>query len=555
MKVVDENYASGTVFTYSLLNTKFVFGQKVNSETLESFDRFGKGLSYTENALMVGAPNHKTNKLSSIGALWVYQKVKTGGWNKLRVQEDPTDPYSVKKILTYNTTSNQVKDFFETIDPLKGKIPALAEAEITYKTDVDPASYTKGTGIVTVQPITSWTEQHVGEVWWDTSTVRYVWYEQGDTEYRKSNWGTIFPGSSIDVYEWVETDLLPSEWTEISATQQGTILGVSGTPKYGDDTLVQKNIYNTQTGAFETRYYYWVKNKVSVPSVSNRNLPTIEVAKIIEDPQAYGIKSVQLLAKNALSISNVKTTLVDSDININIQYRNIETDLPEHNEWKLIGEKQTKKIDDRLLVKKLIDSAVGYDSQGNTVPDTALPNTKKYGIQIRPRQSMFVNRLDALKTIVTYANEVMAANRIVDTKDISDLSDKDPKPSATSGKWDKQVDDFAEISEIGTQLLEQATCTGELVNGRLKSVKITNDGFGYMKAPEIIVTGDGTGAKVQANIDAKGQLTSVTVLKKGQNYTNIVLTVRPFRVLVDVDETANNNWAIYEWQSSVKKLD
>ena len=552
MKLVDENYASGTVFTYSLLNTKFVFGQKVNSETLDSFDRFGKGLNYTENALMIGAPNHKTDTINNIGALWVYQKVKTGGWNKLRTQDDPTDPYSVKKILTYNTKSNQVKDFFETIDPLKGKIPALAESEITFKTDVDPASYTKGTDKVTVQPITSWTNEHVGEVWWDTSTVRYVWYEQGDTEYRKSNWGTIFPGSSIDVYEWVETDLLPSEWTEISATQQGTILGVSGTPKYGDDTLVQKNIYNVQTGAFETRYYYWVKNKVSVPSMPNRNLPTIEVAKIIEDPQAYGIKSVQLLAKNALSISNVKTTLVDKDININIQYRNIETDLPEHNEWKLIGEKQNKKIDDRLLVKKLIDSAVGYDSQGNTVPDTALPNTKKYGIQIRPRQSMFVNRLDALKTIITYANEVMAANRIVDTKDISDLTEKDPKPSATSGKWDKQVDDFAEVSEIGTQELELATCTGTLENGKLQSVTITNDGFGYMKAPEIIITGDGTGAKVKANINAKGQLTSVSVLKKGKDYSNIVLSVRPFRVLVDVDETANNNWAIYEWQASVK---
>ena len=82
------------------------------------------------------------------------------------------------------------------------------------------------------------------------------------------------------MYEWVETDLLPSEWLELSVTQQGQSAGVSGTPKYNDNTLVQKNIYNFTSGGFETRYYYWVKNTVTVPDVKNRDLPAIEVANI-----------------------------------------------------------------------------------------------------------------------------------------------------------------------------------------------------------------------------------------------------------------------------------
>jgi len=551
LKLVDENYASGTVFTYSLLNTKFVFGQKVNSETLKSFDAFGQGMNYTNNSLLIGAPNHDQYGTGALGALWSFQKVKTGGWNKLRVQEDPVDPYSVKKTFTYNTATNRVKDFLETVDPAKGKIPYLAEAEISYKSDVDPASYTQGDNSVTVRPTTAWTEEHVGELWWDLSTVAYVWYEQGDTEYRKTNWGTLFPGSSVDVYEWVETDLLPSEWEELSGTVEGTSLGFSGTPKYGDDIYVTKNIYNRNTSGFETRYYYWVKNKITTPDVANRKLPAVEVANIIEDPQAYGIKSIQLLSKNAISISNVKTTLDDLNINLNIQYRNVETDIPEHNEWQLIGEKQTKKIENELLVKKLIDSLVGYDSQGNPVPDPALPATRKYGLQIRPRQSIFADRLKALKTIITYCNDVMGKTRVVDTKNIQPLFEKDPEPGSGTGKWDVRVDDFAEISQIGTQDLVTATATATLVNGRVTKVTVNNQGYGYVNAPEITLTGDGSGAKLKANIDSRGRVTSIDVLKKGTNYSYLNLEIRPFKVLVAVDETANNNWSLYEWVSSV----
>ena len=554
LTIVDENYASGTVYTYTLINTKFVFGQNISSTTTNEFDEFGRGLAYTGNSLIVGAPNSKVSAtdLTPIGSLFVYQKTGSGGWNKLRSQDDPVDPYSIKKAFTFNTQTNTVKDFLETIDPVKGKISYLAEAEITYKSDVDPATYTQGEGSVTVKPTTAWTENHVGEVWWDLSTLSYIWYEQGDTEYRKTNWGTLFPGSTVDVYEWVETDLLPSEWTELSVTQQGIALGVSGTPKYDDNTKVTKNIYNRTTGGFETRYYYWVKNRVTAPILPNRNLPVIEVANIINDPQSYGIKSLQLLSRNAMSVSNIKTTLDDSNVFFNIQYRNIETDLPEHNEWQIIGENQNKKIENELLVKKLIDSAVGYDNQGNPVPDTALPVQRKYGIQIRPRQSMFENRLSALKAMITYVNEVMASTRVVDTKNIDGLFEKDPLPSSGSGKWDIQVDEFDELDSIGTEDLKTATANVTLVNGRVKSVKVTNAGYGYKNAPEITINGNGTGAKLKANINANGEVTSIDIVKTGKDYTYLTVSFRPFRVLVTIDSTANNNWAIYEWQSATK---
>ena len=553
LNVIDENYASGTVYTYTKLNTKFVYGQQLSSDTTQEFDEFGRGLIYTGNSLLVGAPNSKTADLTDdIGSLFVYQKTGSSGWNKIRTQDDPTDPYSVKKSFTFNTLKNDVKDFLETIDPVKGKIPYLAEKEISFKANIDPASYTRGDTNVTVKPTTAWTEEHVGQLWWDLSTVSYIWYEQGDTEYRKTNWGQQFPGSSVDVYEWVETDLLPSEWLELSVTQQGQSAGVSGTPKYNDDTLVQKNIYNFTSGGFETRYYYWVKNTVAVPDVKNRDLPAVEVANIINDPKTYGIKSIQLLSKNAISVSNVKTTLDDKDVFLSVQYSNVDTDIPEHNEWQLISESQDKKIENTLLVKKLIDSAVGYDSEGNPVPDQALPVQRKYGIQVRPRQSMFVDRLDALKSIITFTNEVMSNTRVVDTKNINALSEKDPLPVSGSGKWDIQIDDYDDLLQVGTEDLITATATANIVNGRITSVNITNAGKGYKNAPAITISGTGTGAKLQSVIDAQGKITAINVNKTGKDYTVANLDIRPFRALVTLDSTANNNWTIYQWQASTK---
>ena len=554
LKIVDENYSSGAVYTYAKIDTVFVYGQRLSSDTTEEFDEFGKGLVYTGNSLVVGAPNAKIEQTTTdIGSLFVYQKTGSSGWNKIRTQTNPTDPYSVKKAFTFNTKNNNVKDFLETLDPVKGKIPYLAEKELTYKSNIDPASYTVGDdAIVTVKPTTAWTEEHVGELWWDLSTVSYIWYEQGDTEYRKTNWGTKFPGSNIDVYEWVETDLLPSEWLELATTQQGQTVGVGGTPKYGDDTVVRKNIYNFTSGGFETVYYYWVKNTISVPNTKSRDLPAIEVANIIDDPKNYGVKSIQLLNDNSLSITNVKTTLDDKDVFLSVQYSNVDTDIPEHNEWQIIGENQNKKIENKLLVKKLIDSAVGYDSEGNPVPDQALPVQRKYGIQIRPRQSMFADRLGALKSIITFTNNVMKNARIVDTKKITALNEKDPIPKAGSGKWDIQVDDFDDLQTVGTEDLTTAIATANIVNGKIKSINITNAGKGYKNAPEIIVNGTGTGAKLQTVIDSEGKITAINVLKQGKDYTVANLQIRPFRALVTIDSTANNNWAIYEWQPSVK---
>ena len=55
--------------------------------------------------------------------------------------------------------------------------------------------------------------QQVGELWWDTSTCRYVEYEQHTNRYRKENWGAMFPGSTVKVYEWIVSSVAPESYT------------------------------------------------------------------------------------------------------------------------------------------------------------------------------------------------------------------------------------------------------------------------------------------------------------------------------------------------------
>ena len=551
-KFTDESPSSGAVYSYKKLNTRFVFGQKLTSGTVESFDNFGKGLEVVDQGILVGSPYNNVDN-NNTGALFVYDRLSTSGWDEKRKQGDLTNPWLINKTFTYSLSGNKVKDFVETIDPVKGKIPYIAESEIRFKSDVDPAVYSASDrSDVGINSSVNWTDDHLGEVWWDLSSVKFLWYEQGDTEYRANNWGGLFPGSSIDIYEWVETDLLPSEWTEVADTTEGVALGFSGTPKYNDNTVSVKRIYNANTGNFTTRYYYWVRNSVIVPEVDFRRLPCSEVSNIITDPDAYGIKSLQLLSPNSISVSNLKTTLADNDVHLSVQYRTVETDLPEHNEWLILREKQQAKIENSLLNKKLFDSLVGFDDQGNAVPDPQLPVQRKYGIQIRPRQSMFKNRFQALKTVVDYANSIMNENRIVDTRNITKLFSKDPIPAISTGKYDVALDDFEDTTTIGTQDLRQASITLSLTNGKVSKVTIDNKGYGYRIAPEVQITGDGEGVKLQTSINSNGEVVDVEIVKAGKNYNTITARIRPFKVLIRADETANNYWSLYEWNINTK---
>jgi hypothetical protein len=102
------------------------------------------------------------------------------------------------------------------------------------------------------------------------------------------------------------------------------------------------------------------------------------------------------------------------------------------------------------IESKWWDSLIGTDTAGNQVPDLDLPLNRRYGTNLRPRQSWYIDRFDALKQIVDYANSVMAKRQLANTISYTNLNAQEAEPTAASGLWDGRVDTYAELTYINT---------------------------------------------------------------------------------------------------------
>jgi hypothetical protein len=545
--------SSGSAFVFNRYSDMFVFGQEIFDTTVGTTDLFGESIFATDSVIMVGAPGLQSTK-SQTGSVYIFDKNVnyTNSWNLLREEVDLVDLSAVQKIYTIDDYNSQVQDYLDVVDPVKGRIPGIANQELKYKMINDPAIYSIGNAGTNNNTSANWIDDHVGELWWDLSTVKFVWYEQGELEFRRNNWGGIFPGCTIDVYEWVRSTYLPSQWSALADTTDGLIAGISGQPKYPDNSVISvKQIFSSTTQGFTNVYYYWVKNKVVIPNNTTRRMSAFDVANTIANPRSVGLKYISFLANNAVMLANSKPSLNENNIHLAIEMDTINNNIPIHTEWLLLQENNINSLPSDALVQKILDSALGHDSQGNPVPDPTLPNRLKYGVQIRPRQSVFVDRLGAIRTLVEYSNSVLEKNLIVDNYDISPLDSKEPIPNIDMGTYDVLVEDLVERDALSPRYTKQAVLTCRIQYGKIIDISIIDPGFGYKVAPTVTVTGSGINGEIRTTINTAGSVIGVSIIDPGKNYTFApTLTVRPFTVIVNVDSSVNNKWSKYEWNYS-----
>jgi hypothetical protein len=550
---------AGSVHTYSRFGTKWAHSQEIIDPEIDTGSFYGASVVATNDLIYVGAPAFLDTLNSGNGQIYLFSKIdpSINGWNLLREQEPLVDINKIKRALTINTTDDQIQDYIDVIDPIKGNIIGTAREELKYITSYDPAVYSVGIDGVNVNVSTNWLDSHVGELWWDLSTVKYVWYEQGELEYRKNNWNNVFPGSSIDVYEWVRTEYLPTEWSAIADTTDGLARGVSGQPKFVNNNVVSvKQVYNSVANAFTNVYYYWVKNKNITPSnVSSRRRPALEIAREIANPTATGNKFLAVLSPTSMIIANSKSSIMSDSINLNISFDYINDAANRHTEWLLLQENDPNSRPNWLLEKKLFDSLLGHDSVGNTVPDPQLPSKLKYGVEIRPKQSLFVDRKEALRNIVEFANSVISTELITDRVNFTNLNAKDELPAEET--YDLLVEDIFELELVPTSLLETAELSANInSDGKIISVSILNPGFGYITPPTISIAETGSGAELESIINDQGRIIGVNVINGGTNFTESPgLTVRPFTVVVQTDKNLNGKWSLNIWDKDQKQWD
>ena len=350
----------------------------------------------TENAITLANTSYPTipSALADFGNVWI-DNYNSTGWKyyengeKITEQEDLVDTKFLNNALIYDDTSGNKRMDLHMWDPFKGIIPGYLDKEIEYICEDDPVVYNTARN--------KFDTRNVGKVWWDISTLRYNWYEQGTSRDRWLNWGSTFPGSTIALYEWVRSGVLPINY-------QG-----SGTPRSAN-MYVESQEINPKTGKYQPVYYYWVRNKDTlsneVRTNLGRSLTTYSVAKNLADPVNYGVNLISFVKDNSFTLTNVSGAVRDINDNLQINFsKNLNPDGKKHVSWQLARENDNNSSIPQDLGQKLIDSLCGFDELGNMVPDGTLSKVQRYGTRFRPRQTMFKDIKEARRLLVSVINK------------------------------------------------------------------------------------------------------------------------------------------------------
>ncbi|KKL89620.1 hypothetical protein LCGC14_1912870, partial [marine sediment metagenome] len=166
-------------------------------------------------------------------------------------------------------------------DPRRGKQYHIANNIVTLESDVDPASYTDALDSTNVDSL-FWNAPEVGLVWWDINERGYVPYHDSNVlnlDERVQNWGKLADWSSVKLYQWTESDILPSVWDAAAEVEE---LDIS------IDSLIRK------TGRAKLETLQRERAAIDIitvyPSTANTGSPIFPVNVIVVD-DSVGILS------------------------------------------------------------------------------------------------------------------------------------------------------------------------------------------------------------------------------------------------------------------------
>ena len=557
----------GVVYVYENREAGALYSEQIIYPSVQA--TFGENLYTFGNHIYVGIPQQSSGVWdpdggsNNVGALDGYRgqvvdfrkNVDTAGWKEIDAQVLPVDVDKISGVTLYNSRTNEFITRLDYIDPLQGKIAGAAEQEIDYKAGFDPAVY--NTGLVNdflVDPDRYWGKEHVGEIWWATDSARFTYPYRGSTNDQKRDWNKLIRGSSIDIFEWVESDYIPQVWDDLADTDNGLRLGISGQSVYGNTRYSTQLTYDNIGQTFRAKYYFWVLGKRTKPTdyKPKRKLNTIDIANLIEDPRLQGYKFVSFISKNKFILNNCNDLIQGDDVVIQIRYKqDLENNINRHNEYQIVSEGLETSTIHPDIERKWYDSLIGFDTNLRPVPDTAIPSNKRYGVQNRPRQGMFKNRFEALKQTIERVNIRLASELLIDSYDLSDLLSKEAPPTSVSGQYDVAIASYDELRFVSTNKIVQADIDLIISNGRIISANIINPGRGYKVAPSYQLEGEGSGAIINFTINNLGQITSVNIDNAGSGYLDSTrLIIRPFSVLVNADSNVFGKWAVYSWNGT-----
>lgn len=420
-RFVDSFANAGAVFVYdyiaeyneSLTNLgSYVFAQSCNDLITNVGPNafYGKKLAFSEYNLVVGIPDNLSGDGFN-GRVIVYRNsTNKPNWNIFRKSNVIVDIDKLSGVQIYNNDTNERIQSLDYIDPLQGKLLGVVLENLDYIDSIDPAGY--NTDVRNHNLV--WSSEHVGKLWFDTSSTRFVNYHQEDNVYNSKYWGTVFPDSTVSVYTWVESDVTPVNY--------------AGTGRPYDLESYTTTVEVDSAGSLVLKYYYWVKNTNVIQIVKGKTLSDTILELYIANPITSGVPFFAAYKPNVFGLYSASEFITDVTSSLYIGFSSGSNETPAYNEYKLIRagyeddfisgipSMYTEHTEPEAMYEKLLDSLAGMDSQGRVVPDIYLPKLMQTGTAYRPRQSMFKNRLKALSNYFGYANNVLKQYPIAEFK-------------------------------------------------------------------------------------------------------------------------------------------
>ena len=295
---------------------------------------------------------------------WSDSNGHIGSWKQVRTGIAQARNDLVENIKLYDAEKQSTITTLEVYDPAKGIIFGFVDKEIDYKITNDIANYNFNNLDGSITNDEQWGREYLGVRWWNTSTAVYLDYEQSTIDYQQNNWGKLFDGSSIDIYEWTASPVPPEQWSDLviqkalvdnrQASGESYSVVINGQTVYN---WTEENYYNEVSKQTETVYYFWVKNKTN--SIRNSNYNVFQLAQIMLNPNAFDLSWAAQAGNDTLLLANIRN-FVNNDTVAQLNQKNKDLALPMQ-DWVMLAEKDPNITIPEYLHVKLRDSLSGFN--------------------------------------------------------------------------------------------------------------------------------------------------------------------------------------------------
>lgn len=447
----DKLKRSGGVFLYEYQQSstetssdigQFAYATNFVNDNLTADARFGRNVSISNNWLMIASPKGAVDG-SEKGLFYIYNNPAAESvWNISRVKAAEVDSNKISRAFIYDDNLQQILAELPIVDMQIGKLlPDIAQG-LDFITNYDPAIYNVVPTNVgfNYDRKTAWGKYQVGKLWWDTNSVKYLDWQQ-DTLLSKASLRDIaFPSSSFDVYEWVESSIGPIEYAKANSTR-GLL------PLYTKNEVYTQIIdIDEKSNQTSTKYFFWVKHLPSVIEAGNDRVSSL--IRSLSNPRATKIPFASVIASNAIALYNC-TDLIGHDRVLRIVYDKELQNVPVHTEWSVYKDGSRLGLDESVF-NKLVDSIAEQDAQGRPVPDLTLKEKQRYGLSVRPRQTVFNDSTEAKRYFWLFANTLFAEYPIRLVRSLDVFNSYDPYP--LSSEYDELVETDIELGYLDTAL-------------------------------------------------------------------------------------------------------